>query len=106
MEKFRTMFTYKPISGVVNDEVSQTVPGQGQTIKSLLERVKMGLEVPISNMEYGDDEEIIPKFTDLVDVMEAKEFIGRVQEKVKNVKVNKEKKSEDENTENSDSSEG
>lgn len=84
LPRFKTLgnlHLFPKVPGVVNEEASLTVPNQSMTIPEMMERFNNGLSVPVSTMEYGDDEDDddpLPIVQDLMDIEEAREFARRI----------------------------
>ena len=84
-----------------NTKPSNTVPGMVEDMKDMFKRFQMGNVIPINNLEYGEEfgEEVNPMYKqglDLTDLDNIKDYIKKLEEKVKtkNLKEEKEKTGE------------
>lgn len=56
--KYKAWHNYKPVTGQINEEPSQTVVGETWTIKELVERYQRGMDVPSVEPNYVDVQDI------------------------------------------------
>jgi len=81
--KFQTRFNPNIVEGEVNDMPSMSVPGQVQPLSELIRRLRSGMEAPLNNQEWEEEDNEIPfpVIKDLTDFDILKENYQKKQKK-------------------------
>lgn len=98
--KYKAWHNYKPVTGQLNEEPSQTVIGETWTIKELVERYQRGMDVPSTEPNYVDVHDInqinsvFRKHLDLTDLDNLKRQVETLTKTVEEAQAQQESSTE------------
>lgn len=78
---------YVPSMGEVNNEPSQTIPGQEIPIRTMIEKQRQGMIILGNGLDYTDDDQPMPRLNDLTDLDEAEQHLKRFKAEVMRLKA-------------------
>ena len=90
--QFKNIANYKPSPGVINDQVSMTIPDETMSIREILHRHVRGLPMDGKDPKTAiwDDQSngINPKTLDLTEIQEYKEKVQKSYERISKKQAN------------------
>ncbi len=95
-----TPHNHKESKGYSSKSKSMTIPGQGISVKDVIERAQQGIAPEFRELEYGDPEVALPPWLDLTDIDAAKITLEQANQAL--IEYEKKQAEKDENEQNSD----
>jgi len=78
---FKSHFNAIPDPGQVFEMPSETIQGQTLSIAQMLQRINSGSPVSLSTLEYSDNDEPLPRITDLTDLDDIRLEVETIQQR-------------------------